>query len=182
MLCPSEHLRSWWSTAIEKEMKDQICPFTSGNVKLMSDNSPSGRDHRWLLLTPSFFKHFPSLSGVLSPTSWCLISFAYIDFLFPGKGSNYREGSCFFFLNQSLGIGNWIHFTWKGPSWHSCSQVYRTSALPPSPSHPPQGSHWPDAWVFGVFKPLDGDNDSSHYTVHPLKVYKSWTYAVQASP
>lgn len=69
---------------------------------------PSRREPRWLFLAPSAFsKRFPSLSGVLSnpPQIWCLISFAYIDFLFTAKGSGSREGSCSFESKSGLGMG-----------------------------------------------------------------------------
>lgn len=60
-------------------MKDQVCPFTSGNVK---QHCPSKRDHGWLFLELSaFFKHFLSLRRPFQSPP-CGVYFAYSDFLY----------------------------------------------------------------------------------------------------
>lgn len=89
-------------------MKDEVCPFTSENVRLTSDDIalPGGiLDGFGLHLLPFSSIFLLSQESCPALTIWHLISFAYIDFLFTGKGSSCREGFCFF-KSESLGVGN----------------------------------------------------------------------------
>ena len=127
-------------------MKTQVCPFTSGNVKLTCDDIalPWGTVTRLSFAPSAFFKLF--LRSPLQPTTttiWCSISFAYVDFLFTGTGSSYRKGSCSSKSQSDLGMGKGTRFGQEALAWHS-SQVRRTSA-PTSIPAPPWRHQWPEA-------------------------------------